>query len=996
MWGCWFLPVVFFAPTSQSQLRPNLPLVVTKSILGRPLSKMGSFRTSSYGNKGVAIGNPSGPQRRVKAPPSQHTFPSNGPVLPASYAICNEAGRVEQNSPVGLWQQKSGERGVARRNAMTGIRQRGAAQNEWLDGAATVASVGGRHSYHMDRATIFLVQSIRTWGEAAQFLDVTGGQDGCPPPRLQLELLLQSRLFRTSVGVPGVITGAAESRLGSLGRGEAAACGEKEAQRKQRAQGGNLLAVSDTSAPFDVQDAFLWPSDDERSNALKYFSAGDPLSSLHPPQLFQAYNGREAMAWAPHSTFGTDATVAATAAADDASWEAHWELEWEVQVQRHAPCLLEPSPWALPASPVSPQSQPCSGALFQELPQAAMRTCAAVMLPGHFAAASEATPSDMAMPSVGPAPGLNRYCPIPPMRTLGARPTPGLAPPTNTTANARPLMRKNNSNQKQGKGQLPPPPRQKQVALPEPAPEQCVGFSSGLAFGVASAAHNADDIALAAEVLLRVVYDAAVKRSHAWTNEEVATLLRRATKIAYRYPCLLSVQSDRQAPVDYKPPQVGTAPAPLPTQRPLYRRNIAVGISSGVIQSPGVPPLQASTNLSSQSVRIPTSNSGTGSLRESTVSASGLRHPAVGAELRVWLQQLLLRVDGMLMPNRSELRAQVGHQNASPGAVAAVPRRGSSQFVSARAVARRSGLKSEDVTDAVPAIPTDEELPPLTVSAAVWAVRAAAALQLRLSPEGAVRLRLLGELRTRRLSHTARRQQSQLRTETPRMHTLEEPQPQLRSYFEQRPQRERSQPHRGQMLGHRLETSGRARVSARRELRGISSNTRLNSSDAADMLWAFAMLGWQMPRFKLDRALRIVSESSPRRLVLRPTRLLGTPVKIDSASPGAPTTDSVFRTTTCTQSRTSPTAELAGVEGERDEDARAIGGRIRNSDGRDGVGGGGGRLIPRGLSGLKPSQLTGVAWAAVQLSEALGQEGVTGVWAAQLFAATQTMLYRFR
>ncbi|GIL60350.1 hypothetical protein Vafri_14966 [Volvox africanus] len=964
---------------------------------------MGLWEILYYGNKGMAIGKPSVPLRRVirplRPPPCKYDSPGNDNMLTARNMLSNDVCCVQQHSRAGLRQQNSGERAAARSNILTDIWQRAAAHDEkWLDSAAVVASDGGRHSRHTGRAGTFIVRSIRTWSEAAQLLDVTGGQEGCPPPQLQLELLLQSRLFRNSLGVAaGVVIVAAEGQQGNLGRSGPAASGETQAHEKtkQRVQGRNLSAGFTTRAQFDPQDASLWPSDFLRSGDFFYYSAEDNPSSMHAPELLATCDGRRPMASGSPSTFGAAAAVDPTAAADDASWQAHWELEWEVQVQRHATWLQEPHPsWALPMS-----LQPCSGASSQEVPQAAMRTCAAVMLPGHTAAALESTPSDVGMPSVA---RLNQYCPIPPMRTL----TAGVAQQTSTIVNEQFLMPTNNGNQKQQKNKQQRPPKQKQrKALTDPVAEQHVVSSCNLNFDGVSSTCSADDKALVAEVLLRVVYDAAVKQPHAWTNEEVATLLRRVTKIAYRYPGLLSAQTDRQVSRDYKSPQAAAAPAPLPMQRPSYRRNIAVGISSG--QSPGVFQCRAPTNTYTPCARIAMSDSGSSSAGENNVSAVGLRQPAVGAELRVWLQQLLLRVDGMLMPNWSKLQNQVGDRNATPGALAAVPGSEGSQIVSAKVASRRSDLvlKSEDVTDPVPATSADETVPPLTVSAAVWAVRAAAALQLRLSPEGAVRRRLLVELRTRRLSCRVRRQQSQLWMETTRVQNPEEPQLQLRPYVERPLGRQGSQPLRGEVPGHRLGASGRARVSGRRELRSVSLRTRLDPSKAADMLWAFAMLGWQMPRFELDRALRVVSESSPRRVLLRPSRLLGSPAKPDSANPDAPTTDSVSRTRTCTQSPARPTANVAGLEAARDEDSRAIGSRGSSTDGHGvrsfrtaGCGGvhvGGGRSKPCGLSGLKPSQLTGVAWAAVQLSEALGQEGVTAVWAAQLFAATQTKLCRF-
>ncbi|GLI70875.1 hypothetical protein VaNZ11_015895 [Volvox africanus] len=983
MWGCWSLPVVLFAPTAQSRLRPKLPVVVTASTGAKPIFKIGLWEISSYGNKGMAIGKPSIPLRRVitplMLPPCKCTSPGNDHVLPARNMLSNDVCGAQQHLLVGPRQENSGERGAAVSSTLTDIWQRGAAHDEWLDGAAVIASAGRRHSHHTGRAATFLVRSIRTWREAAQLLDVAGGQEGCPPPRLQLGLLLQSRLFRNSVGV------VTEGRQRNMGRSEPAASGETQAhgkqKKKQRVQGKNLSAVSASRAQFDPQDLSLWPSEYGSSEDLIYYSAEDNSTSLHAAPLLATCDGRRAMASGSPSTCGAAGAIAATAAADDASWQAHWELEWEVQVQRHATWLREPPPsWALPTSLVS--WQPCSGALSQEVPQAAMRTCAAVMLPGHRAAALESAPSDQVMPSVAQ---LNQYCPIPPMRTL----TPGVAPQTGTTANEH--MRTNDSNQKQLKNQQQRPPKQKpRKALTEPVPEQHVGSREKLDFNGVSSILSADDKSLVEKVLLRVVHDAAVKQPLAWTNDEVATLLWRVTKIAYRYPCLLSVQTDRQVSTDYKLPQVAAAPAPLPMQRPSYRRNIAVGISSG--QSPGVLRFPAQMSTSDSFVRIPMSDSGSGSVRESTVSAVGLGRAAVGTELRVWLQQLLLRVDGMLMPTWSGLQNDVGDRNATPGALAAGPGSDGSQFASAKAAAIRS-----DVTDPVLAMSADEAVTSLAVSSALWAVRAAAALQLRLSPEGVVRRRLLVELRTRRSSRKARRQQSQLWVETTRVQNPEEPQLQLRPYVEQPLGRQGSQPLRGELPGHRLGAFGRARVAGRRKLRGVSLHTRLDPSNAADMLWAFAMLGWQMPRFELDRALRVVSESSPRRLLLRPTRLVVSPAKPDSANPDAPTTDSVSRTRTC-PARPAP-------EAARDEDSRATGGRDSITDGRGGrsygiagCGGvhfGGGRSKHCGLSELKPSQLTGVAWAAVQLNEALGQEGVTAVWAAQLFAATQTKLCRF-
>ncbi|EFJ45129.1 hypothetical protein VOLCADRAFT_94654 [Volvox carteri f. nagariensis] len=965
------------------------------------------------------------PQRRHNhSPPLQRPAgtASERPTVPSSVADTHHCHRHQQQQPPPQQQQppvrrhrqpltadrnqhyleKQQERqqqrlarpGAVRRDRVDGKRLCSGSPDGWPDDdGGGAAAAGGSHGCDSTSPaagqTSFLVQSIRTWEGALQLLDIAGGPEGRPPPQLQLELLLRSRRFNTrdrgDSTVAPMTTSSHHNGLSSSVPTFADAGAD---------------ASTTMSGAADSQNRTLFATWVEEPNSRNSHDAGRVCSGTIPPMPVSTprCSRRAAAGIRPRS-------LRPTTAAEDASWRADWELAWEVEVQSQSIWLREPAPQppTPPPSPLAPLQHGVGAAAEEPLP-APMRTSPAVMLPGHHAAAT------MAVNTWGLAAAeLNQHSPIPPMRTLNRQAPQASFPPPNQTPHGD--VRK----QRKGPPPRPPPVLQQREQAPTAVSAAPAAVGSRLddngshaallgraSWAVDRTGHRVEDTqaALAAEVLLRIVCDAVVVQPEAWTSEEVAALLRHAAKLAYRYPGLLSAQPGRQRHVQY---QSSTAAAPLPSS-PSIKRNSAVSVPAA--QSVGGHQHRAALDAL------------TGGMDAGEPSSGG---GGGGAELRVRLQQLLLRVDGMLTPPRQEHPAA-----AAPPVERRWTRRPAALSAAGTAApAGGSGGGSTNVVTAVAAAGAmavatspSSPLPPATVghvgagaetavvaagavgaasqslsaSAAVWAVWAAAALQLRISPEGSIRRRLLEEFRPWRrrpppflpkpwrrsaphhpLNHREAKGERQQPPSAQRwagdcaggpQHALQQQQQQQRPW----------QLRRLKLLDMQKPTVGR---------RG----PRLDAGDVADVLWAFAMLGLRMPRYHLDKALRAVSDSNSRRLVLRPTRSsaagLDLGAKRDWAR--APTAHSL-------SSKPASSSAAAAAVGPYGDGGVGRGGSGAGASSGSGVPACG--YLARGLAQLRPSQLTALAWAAVELLEVVGQEGVTAVWAAQLFAATQTRLSR--
>ncbi|GLC39297.1 hypothetical protein PLESTB_001574800 [Pleodorina starrii] len=828
-----------------------------------------------------------------------------------------------------------------------------------VDGRLDYRGGGGGHHDPRVAPASFLVRNVRSWSEAEQLLDVAGGPEGRPPPRQQLDLLLQSRRFRdhsTAGGRGGGGGGDDAAAGGAAGFGDwgleadvGAAAGGR-GSGAVRSPAAAAAAVAPAAAGADDDDGALWVDFDEAADFA--VPVGEAVSAAQPPPLSSSSRGG---GWAAQSR----GSPPATGAAEDARWQADWELEWEVQVQRHARWLVEPPPPSLtrPSEGAGPGRRPERERELRPTAEAEAeaRTAAAVMLPGHAAAAEAAAsgPSgrrySVSSTAAAEAAGLTRFSPIPPMAPPAGRAAPpGLLYAGRAAAAAEATASELSGGRLGPQSATPHLSRQQQQeqeqwrpftgearmgarAMERPAAAPRRGAGGG---GLASiAGDRTDGAALAAEVLLRVVNDAAIVQPEAWTSDEVAVLLRRATKLTYRYPGLLPATAGG----GQKQPPAAAAAAAAPSPQPSYKRNSAVGI---------LPPSVARGATTRPGTRVPNADYG--------VAAGMGSGGVIGSQLRVRLQQLLLRIDGMLTvqpPGAQGPSAELGRDADAVSAGGARSPAGAAATAAAAAAAT------------------------LSASAAAAAVWAAAALRLRLSPEGDVRQRLLEELRPR-----------------PRWRRLA----------------------RG---GARLlrRRRGPSRTQPQPQRRGPPP---LGAGEVADVLWGFAVLGLQMSRPQLNRALRAVSDPRPTRtlFLLRPTcnaRTARTSTRSSSTSTSRSLPPPTGAATASPAPRPAAAAAVGGGQLRGATTATTTGSaaeaEVELAEGRGGVSGGGAwgghggrwpRVSERGLAGLRPSQLTAVAWAAVQLSEAAGRQeeeeegGVTRVWAARLFAGTQTRLSR--